>query len=302
MVQDLLNLRWCIGSAPLLKHYSGARFDLASEQWCADMFDRDREWFEALQLKPGAIEAFVDHGVSGPIPLGKRFERYLLYWFTHSSSWQMVCHGLQVKHDQHTLGEYDFVVRDLDNGEVIHVEVACKFYLSVSNVRQHRQWVGPSGRDRLDVKVETLARQVQLSRTREGEQALRALGVQQVTPLVLLKGFFFYHFSELTRARAPFGAHDRHNAGWWAYERESDRLFAGDGTWVLLPKSDWLASVHVDFSDDRLMSARQMPRACREYITANGRAVMVAQLDLQNGVWTELSRGCIVMNRWPRIG
>lgn len=301
-VQAIQNLRWCIGSTPLLKSEAFGAGVVLDERWCAAQLRRHEDWLNDLALQKNVIAQAVDDPAAGRIPLGKRFERYLHFWFEHSPFFELKAANVQVNGDQFTIGEFDFIVEDLETSEVMHLEVACKFYLGVDNRRAQNRWVGPSGRDRLDMKTETLKRQLSLAEQPEGHATLNDLSIGKVTPRAFVKGYFFHHFTRLMQFKIPHGGHPKHNAGWWAYEREVDRLFAGDGTWIILPKSDWLAAVHLDVSDERLLSARRMPHACRDYIAANGRAVMVAQLDRVSGYWIEISRGCIVTNKWPKIG
>lgn len=301
-MQAVENLRWCIGSTPLLKTGVFGDGVLLDDAWFAYQLDRHARWLQELSSVNDAVAREVDDPDLGRIPLGKRFERYLHYWFEHSPFFKLRAANLQVNGDAYTIGEFDFVVEDLETDEILHLEVACKFYLGFDNRSQQRSWIGPSGRDRLDVKMETLKRQLALAQQQDARSELDRLGIETVSPRALVKGYFFHHFTRLMAYKMPLGGHPRHNAGWWAYEREVDRLFAGEGTWIILPKSDWLAAVHVDVSDDRLLSARRMPNACREYLAAYGRAVMIAQLDNVDGRYVELSRGCIVTNRWPKIG
>lgn len=298
-VQAFENLRWCISSTPLL--VSGLLQDqrLLDARWCTDQLQRHKHWLEAVAKDNDSIAQAVDDPAPGRIPLGKRFERYLHFWFEQSPFFELKAANLQVNQDKRTIGEFDFIVEDIELNTTMHIEVACKFYLGVNNRRERADWVGPSGRDRLDLKTDTLKRQLELARREEGRRALEAIGVRDVQAAALVKGYFFHHYTKLLKHQVPHGGHPAHNAGWWAYERELNHLFSGDGTWVILPKSDWLANVHLNLADDRLLSARLMVSACREYFASAGRSVMVAQLDRVGDSWVELSRGCIVHNHWP---
>lgn len=301
-MQAIENLRWCIGSTPLLQTRDFGENGILDAAWCAAQLERHEDWLQMLAAKNDVLAQEVDDPAIGRIPLGRRFERYLHYWFEHSPCFELHAANLQVNGEQFTIGEFDFVVEDLETNEFMHLEVACKFYLGYDNKREQGRWIGPSGRDRLNMKTETLKRQLDLANQREGRAALDALGIGEVTPRAFIKGYFFHHFTRLFNYKIPHGGHPKHNAGWWAYEREVDRLFRGEGAWVILPKSDWLAAVHADVTDDRILSSRRMPNACRDYLAEYGRAVMIAQLEFKDGRWVELSRGCIVTNRWPKIG
>lgn len=297
--QYVANLAWCIRSAPLLKANAIQGAHVLSHEWCEEQYKLHSEWLAQLDADPSELIDTMDAGDSKHPRLGKRFEMYIGFWLKNSPHFNLRARNIQIKNEQFTVGEFDFIIDDLEADETVHLEIACKYYLSAQNVSGHKHWVGPSGRDRLDLKVETLKRQVQLSETAEGSRYLKNQGIHVTQKAVFMKGFFFFHFKTLMQFKSPLHAHPKHHAGWWARETEVNELFKGDGTWAILPKSEWLAVNHSGFTDESLFSARKMPTICRDYIAEHGRAVMVAQLDYQDGVWVEMSRGCIVNRAWP---
>lgn len=299
-MQELLNLKWCIGSAPLIESTALKGREVVDFEWCRFRVDEETALFEHVLSHPGEVRDYVD-GDDKRLLLGKRFERYIAYWLEHSNHWELIARNVQIKAASHTVGEFDFLARHLPSDEVVHFEVACKFYLASHHTKSPDAFVGPSGRDRLADKLMTLKRQLSLGHHPAARPELKKLGIDHVRPMALVKGFFFYHFTHLLDYKAPHGAHPKHRAGWWAYEREMDEVFGSEAAWAILPKSDWLAESHFHFSDEHVISSRQMPHACADYIAAHGRAAMVVQLLLEDGVWNELSRGVIVTNRWPAI-
>lgn len=300
LMQELLNLQWCIGSAPLIESSALRGREVVDLDWCHLRMDEESPLFEYILAHPGKVRDYVD-GDDARLLLGKRFERYISFWLEHSEQWELLARNVQIKADSHTVGEFDFLARYLPSDEVVHFEVACKFYLASQHTRSPEAFVGPSGRDRLADKLTTLRRQLSLSHHPAAAEELKKRGIGRVCPMALVKGFFFYHYTHLIDYKSPHGAHPKHRAGWWAYEREMGEVFGSEAAWALLPKSDWLAESHFQFSDEQVLSSRQMPQACADHIAAYGRAVMVVQLMLEEGVWNELSRGVVVTNRWPRI-
>ncbi len=299
-MQELLNLKWCIGSAPLIDASALKGMQVVDLEWCRRRMDEESELFEHVLAHPGSVRDYVD-GDDQRRMLGKRFERYIAYWLEHSEHWELIARNLQIKDGLHTVGEFDFIAHHHPSNQTVHFEVACKFYLASAHTRATAAFMGPSGRDRLADKLTTLKRQLVLGDHPAARPELKKLGMDHVHPLALVKGFFFYHFTHLLDYKAPHGAHPKHRAGWWAYEREMDEVFSSEAAWTILPKSDWLAESHFHFSDEHVISSRKMPHACADYIAEWGRAAMVVQLYLEEGVWTELSRGVIVTHQWPNI-
>jgi hypothetical protein len=299
-VQDLLNLRWCIESAPLIHTKALDGLQVIDAKWCNEALQHDAAWLNTLMAQPHLLSDFMNEGSHLKRPLGKRFERYLEFWFRYSPRWRLLAANLQVQRLKQTEGEFDFIVLDQWAQQVIHFEVACKFYLGFKPSRLAEHWIGPSGHDRLDLKLDTLKRQVNLSQVPTAREQLFDIDIHIDARAALVKGFFFYHFSTLTRPVSPQHAAPNHNAGWWGYLNELHHLFnVGDATWVILPKSDWLANVHLNFSDDRLRSSRQMIQAVQTAHETTAKPVMLAQVEFEKGCWIETSRGCIVPNKWP---
>ena len=94
-----------------------------------------------------------------------------------------------------TLGELDYIVRNLNSGEVVHIELACKFYLYDENINglDAEKWIGPNRKDSLFEKLEKLRqKQFPLLKRPETLQKLEALGIPKPSSQQLcFKGFLF---------------------------------------------------------------------------------------------------------------
>lgn len=93
-----------------------------------------------------------------PIPenlvFGKRMEKYFRYQVEAAGRYIPIAENIQVIVDGVTLGEIDFVLVDSQKKQIVHVELAYKFYLydpRFSNP-DHR-WVGPNRKDFLKAKL-----------------------------------------------------------------------------------------------------------------------------------------------------
>lgn len=82
------------------------------------------------------------------------FKAYL----KQSKHYDLLASNLQIQGKTETLGELDYIVRDLKANQVIHVELACKFYLydTGATVSEEEKWIGPNRKDRLFEKLEKI--------------------------------------------------------------------------------------------------------------------------------------------------
>jgi hypothetical protein len=94
-----------------------------------------------------------------------------------------------------TLGELDYIVRNNKTETIIHIELACKFYLYDENAGdlEEQKWIGPNRKDTLFDKLEKVKlKQFPLLCKVETIQKLEALNIEIPTSQELcLKAFLF---------------------------------------------------------------------------------------------------------------
>ena len=127
------------------------------------------------------------------------FEAYL----KHSKNYKLLTANLQIhtstslsnRKEKETIGELDYIVRKLKTNEVVHIELACKFYLYDvdAGVSEEEKWIGPNRKDSLHEKLEKIKlKQFPLINTRETIQKLKSLDIELPTSQELcLKAFLF---------------------------------------------------------------------------------------------------------------
>ena len=88
-----------------------------------------------------------------PSRLGRRFERVWAWAIDRMPGWELLAEEVQVREQKRTVGSLDLLARR--HGEVLHLELAVKFYLCLRGQTgaQDHHWVGPNKRDRLDLKL-----------------------------------------------------------------------------------------------------------------------------------------------------
>lgn len=172
--------------------------------------------------------------------LGRRFEaRWQAYFSTHPD-WTLLAADPQIRGQQgRTLGAPDFLVQRGE--EVWHVEIAVKFYLCrpEASGAEMAHWIGPSGPDRLDRKVERLVtHQLPLLDRPESHAWLNARGLPTPTHRgVVLKGILFSPWRR-PATRQPWMAEGQPRGRWCVLPELRDVIPRAS----VLSRSHWLGA------------------------------------------------------------
>ena len=90
--------------------------------------------------------------------LGKRAEAFFLKVISVQNRYEIVASQIQLIEKGITLGELDFILKDLITNQYFHVELSYKLYLLDSNATSDLEnWVGPNKRDSLSKKWNKLS-------------------------------------------------------------------------------------------------------------------------------------------------
>ena len=177
-------------------------------------------------LKPNAQIIGEDHLPDAPNPPnpvpGMRLGHYVEALLEHAISARGLPYasGIPVRRGKETLGELDFVFQNPD-GSWEHWEVAYKLYVNRGHRRTthtHQDYVGPEGRDRLDLKLHRfLSHQLPLAKTPEAIAAIHsripAFDPENMRSRIWLKGrIFSTTFEELP---TELGFHANTLQGLW---------------------------------------------------------------------------------------
>ena len=152
-------MAWAIGSAPMLE----ANPTELPFLWRTDYHTRALRSFRDL-LAHWEVENHSEIDVLGdrPMRLGKRFEQLVNWWFEACPEYEVLSKNLVIQGRDRTLGEMDLIVRDTQDSQVLHLELACKFYLQTRVSGSWHHWVGMDPKDRLDLKLDKLESQLKL--------------------------------------------------------------------------------------------------------------------------------------------
>lgn len=288
-----------------MAHHPQMGFQVLDNAWCQDALTADAPLFNrwAQDIASGSMplppEVLHPHGQL----LGKHFEALIACWLDASPHFKLLAHSAQLQEGKRTVGELDFLVEDLRHGRTLHLEVASKFYLAAEDESNWGQWVGPSGRhDTLRVKMDKLVTQLAATRIPAGRSLLQEKRIASPEPVLLMKGWFFHHFSRLHRHKKPQWAHPEYNAGWWCKPDEAHLVMGNDAVRILpLPKGRWLGRFHPEGSDPPLHWTR-LEQVLSDHFSRTHRALMCAVVIEGEAGWEEISRGFVVHKNWPAMG
>ncbi|NND93972.1 MAG: DUF1853 family protein [Flavobacteriales bacterium] len=121
----------------------------------------------------------IDH--NSALPLGKKAELALARTLENNDRYELIAHGLQIFQEKRTIGEIDFIIKDLHTKSLIHLEFVYKFYLFIPWIGQFEleHWIGPNFKDRLTYKLEKLRQhQFPIIYQKEATEPMTRLGLE----------------------------------------------------------------------------------------------------------------------------
>ena len=113
-----------------------------------------------------------------PIPenlrLGHQIEYLCKQLLEHSLLYEILVYNLPIRQEKQTLGEVDFILKDLKTEQIIHVELTYKFYIIDLDISEPlHQLIGPNKRDAFFMKMEKIKnKQFALLHSEAGSKAL----------------------------------------------------------------------------------------------------------------------------------
>lgn len=290
------DLAWTLLSPPLLAHTPWSqRHPLADSGWAAET-GLLADWLQRQDENPQALHKWLSR--SSVRRLGLYYERLWQFALHAAPGIEVLAANLPIRQAGHTLGELDLLLHDASG--VHHVELAIKLYLGQPPGAPER-WIGPGGRDRLDLKLDHLAaHQLPLSASSEARETLQALTDAPIQASMWLGGYLFYPHG-LDHPPPP-GAEPAHLRGRWLHRRQWPALQAehGDARWQPLPRSAWLAAAKLPatqgWSEVQLQSWLQA-------LPADAGAQLLVDLQPDgSGSLAERQRIFLVADDWPASG
>lgn len=300
--QSVRDLAWVIGSQPLFTNEFNNLFFEQEFFYCE--LNKFLPHLENLDKNPQNLSEHIKNGNTHL--LGKYFESLVEYWLEYSESKKLLSHNLQVFKGRNTIGEFDFIYRDLTDNKVYHLECAGKFYIAQKNVSEHLNFIGPNSIDNLDRKISKIVNeQIILGQTKEGREALIIDDIEEeVIPQILFKGYIFY-YADLFFNNSfiiPKDSNPDHPKGWWIYTKDVDYFLSQKNSkWIVVERANWISKV-ILFDDSSILSNKELANKLKNYFSINTYPLLISELKENNhNYFEEISRGFVVNNTWPKI-
>ena len=174
--------------------------------------------------------------------LGHLYEDALAVLLESTPQYDVLAQGLPIRQDAgHTLGELDYLLRDVVSGRTIHLELAVKFYLAVETESGLRL-PGPDARDHYFRKLEKM-RSHQLVLVDKFRDLLPdEFRGQEVDAQQLVHGCIFNHVQAASPAEAEF-LHPNGRRGKWLHAEECVGYFGKNPSLEVIPKPLWPVSM-----------------------------------------------------------
>lgn len=246
-----------------------------------------------LDLEPAPLLQRLDNSQSHR--LGHYFEELYHFLLTELLGWPVLLRNLAIRNDQgRTLGELDFIVRNLQTGALEHHEVAVKFYLA-HGLGNSLRWYGPNARDRLDLKTDRMVEhQCTMTERPETIRQLREHGFDEpVTPALVMPGNLFAQPLG-TRPSLPHWVNPAHDMGYWLHHSQLGTVDTSG--WTPLYKPDWLG-----IYQSRTAPDPHTTRTTLDAVASAARPTLFACMQPRKDGpgYIEISRWFVVPDSWP---
>lgn len=114
--------------------------------------------FEPFYLSQLVLPKLPEIEIKEKVRLGHRVEKIVSDLIKASTNYNIRYENLQIKEGNQTIGEIDFILEEIISKQLIHLEVAYKFYLFDPSLSSSpfNNWIGPNRNDSLKDKVAKL--------------------------------------------------------------------------------------------------------------------------------------------------
>ncbi len=280
------DLAWAVFSEDLILAESVGSASHSLERCGLSQLTPAREaWLRQLDRSPDALLAHVS--AVREQRLGLYFESLWHFFLDSDPESDLLAHNLPVREGGRTVGEFDCLYRCRKRDQVVHLELAVKFYLytgagSGGTGDGRADWLGPGRRDRLDRKLDHLAtRQTRLADDSGARRLLEARGLVPGRREVAVKGRLFRRTDQACLPPPGFNP-AQSLLNWVTPDTLNELLTDKHAAYALiLPRRCWLSPLHLSEAPipDLLPLCPDRGVALQRQLANECRPVLVASLD-----------------------
>ncbi|MCK5907305.1 MAG: DUF1853 family protein, partial [Flavobacteriales bacterium] len=249
-------------------------------------------WLLRLDKDPKELITFTEKRYS--YRLGRYFENLLLFYFNFHPNIEVIEFGKQIFSGKRTIGEMDFILKNISTGQIVHLETALKYFAKEKDRTNFHSYICPNGSRTFGEKIDKIfSKQLKITETPEAMEFLKSIDVYPVKSFHFIKGTLFYHPDEAD-AVINERLNPLHLKGWWIYYKEIESL-SNNSKYKLVHKLKWL-SPEIEINDDKLLSKTQLLVELNQHFEIISQGQMIVEYYDVNGVWVEKSRGFVLDN------
>jgi hypothetical protein len=131
----------------------------------------------------------IEFSLPTNIRLGHLVEKIVSELIKSSTNYKVLYENIQIIEETKTIGEIDFIIEDKNTTQLIHLELAYKFYLFDPSISSEpiNNWIGPNRNDSLREKLEKLkTKQFPLLYHNRAKEMFNTIAIDEVSQALCL--------------------------------------------------------------------------------------------------------------------
>lgn len=181
----------------------------------------------------------LDFQLPTNVRLGHLAEKIVSELIKSSANYQILYENVQIMEDRKTIGEIDFILQEINTKQLIHMELAYKFYLLDPNISSEtiNNWIGPNRNDSLKEKLEKLkTKQFPLLYSNYTKSQLADIAVDKVSQALCLLVSLFIPYEYKADLNPVY---EKAIKGYYLNFETFIRLHDADKSYYLPQKKEW---------------------------------------------------------------
>lgn len=203
---------------------------------------------ELIQFKLPKINNPLQKNIAQDLPslssnfvMGKRVERFFEWIIKQDPRYKLLGENIQISRNKITLGELDFLLKDVMKQQAMHIEMVYKFYVyDPSFSSEMQRWIGPNRRDTFLQKSNKLKeKQFPLLFNTQTKDLLDSLGLSssEINQQTCFKANLFVP-KQLVEKHFPH-INNTCIAGTWLHFKDFKDVAYGNFKFYAPKKQDW---------------------------------------------------------------